>query len=74
MAGEYLSSALYWINKIAKRIRNEWERKLVKLLNEYEEWKEEEYGRNNYKWKYKEEENWIYAERVDGSTLGEEEG
>lgn len=74
MAGEYMSSALYWINNFVNKIN--WSigmYKLVELLNEYEEWKEKEYGSNNYKWKYKAQDNFLYAERVDGSTLGEEE-
>lgn len=74
MAGEYMSSALYWINEIVKRLK--WEskmEKLTRLLNEYEEYKEWEYWKKNYKWRYNEEDNWLNAERVDGSELWEEE-
>ena len=69
-----MSSALYWINNFVNKINwNVKMYKLVELLNEYEEWKEKEYGRNNYKWKYKAQDDFLYAERVDWSTLGEEE-
>ena len=74
MVGEYMSSDLYWINKIVKKMQ--WENpmeKLTRLLNEYEDIKGKMYWINNYKWSYDEDINLLCAERVDGSKLGEEE-
>lgn len=75
MVGEYMSSALYWINEVVKKIKSvDWGlTKLVRVLNEYEDEKELVCGRRNYKWHYDEENDGIYAERIDGSELGPEE-
>lgn len=46
---------------------------MVRILNEYEDDKELVCGRRNYKWHYDEKSDNLYAERIDGSELGEEE-
>lgn len=72
---DYMSSALYWINEVVKKIKSiDWgTTKLARILNEYEDEKELVCGKRNYKWHYDEENDSIYAERIDGSELGEEE-